>query len=698
MKYKFKLLKIHCAGCALALEQNLNAMHGVKAEINFVTKVMKLDLENDGSADMLTEVKTAISKFDSSIEIVDYEDEEDIALKEKLEREFSITKLCIAAFFLLIAIIIPAGWFKIALFVIDYLLVSYNVLFSAAKNICRGKVFDENFLMSVASIGAFVIGEYIEAVAVMLLYGIGSIFEDIAVSKSRHTVQSLLEVKQTFANLVGEDGTEEKVPLEMVYVGNIIRIKPGERVPLDAVILEGTSYLNMAALTGETKEKIVKPGDEILSGSINGSSVLLARVLKEESESTISRVVDMVQKAQETKAPTEKFISKFSRVYTPVVIGLALIIMFIPPIFSGYTNFVTYVYRSLSFLVVSCPCALVISVPLSYFAGIGSFARCGLLVKGASYIEALAKVDTVLFDKTGTLTEGEFEIAEIYPVGNHTEDELLEIVAYAESFSNHKIAKSIIKAYNESTEGKPINSAWINGYEEIAGKGIKANIFMQDVLVGNAKLLQENDIRVIEVNKSGTVLYVVIGEEYAGYVVIDDQIKKDAVIAIKKLEEIGVKEVALCTGDEENVAKTVCAKLGIKSQYSSLLPEDKVMIVTDKVQEGKTVAFVGDGINDAPSLANSNVGIAMGGLGSDVAVEASDVVIMTDEPSKVALAIKKARKTHKIVLENIIGSIGIKVITLILIAFGFSGMWLAVFADVGVNLLAVLNSLRAMLK
>ena len=698
MKYKFKLLKIHCAGCALALEQNLNAMHGVKAEINFVTKIMKLELEDDGSADMLTEVKTAISNFDRSIEILDFDEDDDIARKEKVERDISVIKLCLTAVLLIVAIIIPVGWFKIALFVVDYLFISYRVLISAGRNISHGKVFDENFLMTVASIGAFVIGEYIEAVAVMWLYTIGTILEDLAVSRSRRTVKSLLEIKQTYANLVDDEGNEVKVPLDMVYVGNIIRIKPGEKVPLDSVVLVGTSYLNMSALTGETKEKIVKPGDELLSGAINGSSVLLARVTKEENESTISRIVEMVEKAQDTKAKSEKFISKFSKIYTPVVIALAFVIMLVPPLFNGFSNFSEYVYRSLSFLVVSCPCALVISVPLTYFAGIGSFARVGILVKGATYVETLAKVNSVIFDKTGTLTEGEFEISEINPHGEHTEEEILEIAAYAESFSNHKIAKSILKAYNEATGNKPINSAWINGYEEIAGKGIKANIFMQDVLVGNAKLLKENDINIIEVSKSGTILYIVMGDEYAGYIVVDDTVKRDSAKAIESLYDVGIEDVSLCTGDEENVARAVSAKLGIKSHYSSLLPEDKVMVVTDKVQSGKTVAFVGDGINDAPSLANSNVGIAMGGLGSDVAVEASDVVIMTDEPSKVAVAIKKAKKTHRIVLQNIIGSIGIKVITLALIAFGVSGMWLAVFADVGVNLLAVLNSLRAMLK
>jgi Cd2+/Zn2+-exporting ATPase len=697
MEYKFKLLKIHCAGCALALEQKLNEIEGVVAEINFVTKVLKLNIDTENPAETLTVVKTEISNFDHMIEIVDYEDDEDIARREKVERESNTIRLVVSVVLMIVIALMPNTWVKITLFALDYILASYKILISAGKNILHGKVFDENFLMILASIGAFAIQEYVEAISVMILYGIGSILEDVAVSKSRKTITSLLEIKQPYANLVVED-EETKVSLGEVSVGDTIRVKPGERIPLDGEIIDGISYLNMSALTGETKEKIVKVGDEVLSGSINGSGVLLVKVTKTEEDSTVSKIIEMVEKSTEGKAKSEKFISKFSKYYTPIVIVLAFVIAFIPPIFSGYKNFVTYAYRALCFLVVSCPCALVISVPLSYFAGIGSFAKNGIMIKGANYIETLAKVNSVVFDKTGTLTKGEFDISEIHANNEHSEDEILEVAAYAESYSNHSIAKSVLKVYNEKTNGKVINSAWIDGYEEIAGMGVKANIFMQETLVGNAKLLKNNGINIVEFNKPGTVLYVAIGSEFAGYIVIEDQIKPDAEKAIKNLNELSIEDVSICTGDEEAVAKMVCAKVGLKNYYSGLLPEDKVMVITDKVQEGKTVAFVGDGINDAPSLANSNVGIAMGGLGSDIAVEAADVVIMNDEPSKVAVAIKKARKTHKIVLENIICSIGLKVIILALIGFGLAGMWLAVFADVGVNLLAVLNSLRALLK
>lgn len=696
MQYKFKLLKIHCAGCALALEQKLNAIVGVTAEISFVTKVLKLEIERENQAEVLTEVKMAINDFDHSIEIAEYISDEDIIEKEKRERKFNIIKLSVATVVLILNLFIPVFWLKVVIFALDYVLVSYKVLIKAGKNILKGKVFDENFLMAVASLGAFVIQEFIEAIAVMLLFGIGEILEELAVSKSRKTIKSLLEIKQPYANLVQGD-EEQKVTLAEVSVGDLIRVKPGERIPLDGIVLDGTSNLNMSALTGETKERIVQVNDEVLSGSINGAGVLLVEVTKLEKDSTVSKIVDMVEKATETKAKSEKFISKFSRWYTPTVMVLALIIMFIPPIFSGYSNFVTYAYRALSFLVVSCPCALVISVPLTYFAGIGSFARIGVLVKGANYIEALAKANAVIFDKTGTLTSGDFEVTEIVALNGHSEDEVLETIAYAESFSNHRIANSVVRFYKEKTK-KDINTAWISDYTEIAGKGVSASIFMQEVLVGNAKLLKEKEIAFFEINRTGTVIYVAIAGECAGYVVLEDTLKKDSVNAIKGLYALGIRDVSVSTGDEENVAKEICSKLAIKNCYSGLLPEDKVLIIADKVQEGKTVAFVGDGINDAPSIANANVGIAMGGLGSDIAVETADVVLMTDEPSKVASAIKKAKKTHKIVLQNIIGTIAIKVAVLALIGFGFAGMWLAVFADVGVNLIAVFNSLRAMLK
>ena len=698
MQYKFRLDKLHCAGCALALEQNINTLEGVEAKISFVTKVLELNIDTDNPAETLTEVKVAIKRFDRMVEILPYEQEVDEVAENKRRRLFDISRFAIAVLLMITNIVIDVKWIEIANFAAAYVIVAYEVLFNAVVNVIHGKVSDENFLMSVASVGAFVIGEYLEAVSVMLLFGIGEMLEDLAVSRSRRTIERVLEIKQPYANLVVGDG-ESQVDLSQVRVGDIIRVKPGERVPLDGVVVEGTSYFDMSALTGETQEKIVKSGDTVLSGAINVSSVLLVKVEKTEQDSTVSKIVDMVQNATETKAKSEKFISKFSKRYTPTVLILALIIAFIPPIFSGYSNFLSFAYRALCFLVVSCPCALVISVPLSYFAGIGACARDGIMVKGANFLEELAKVNAVVFDKTGTLTEGRFEISEIYATSGHSNDELIELAAYAENYSNHKIAKSILKAYKEVFHGKDINGAWIDDYKEFPGLGIKANIFMQPVLVGNAKLLRQEGVSFVEMsNKAGTVLYIATGEEFAGYIVVSDVTKKDSRKAVDDIKALGINDISVCTGDEENVAKAISLSLGIKNYHSGLLPEDKVDIITDKVQAGKVVAFVGDGINDAPSLANSNVGIAMGALGSDIAIESADVVVMTDEPSKVAKAIKKAKKTRKIVLQNIIGSIGLKVLVLGLVSMGLAGMWLAVFADVGVSLLAVLNSLRTMIK
>ena len=698
MEYKFKLSKLHCAGCALALEQNLNTIEGVKAEINFVTKQLKLFIDGENSAEKLTEVKIAISKFDKGIELLDFDDDEH-HLKEKKERLINIARFAGSILLLVIGLLLQVKWLKIVFFAVSYIIAAYDVLWGAILNFKGKNIFDEKLLMSIASIGAFIIGEYIEAVCVMVLFGIGEMFEHLAVDKSKDRVQSLLKIKEPFAN-VYDGETDRQVELKNVGVGALIHIMPGDRVPLDGVVVDGTSDLDVSAITGESREKVVTVGDEILSGSINGSSLLLVKVTKPESESTVTKIIDMVQNATESKAKTEKFISKFSKVYTPAVIICAVLLAIVPPIFLGFNHFSEFAYRALCFLVVSCPCALVISVPLTYFAGIGSLARSGVLVKGATFVEALAKTDSVIFDKTGTITTGVFEITEIYATKDHTEDEILELAAYAENFSNHKIAKSIKKLYNEKHPEKIINSAWISDYKELPGKGIEVSVFGQEVQVGNAALLKQHGINFADVQKAGTVLHVASNGGYFGYVVISDEIKNDAAAAIKKLKALNIKNIALSTGDERNSATIVSDKIGIKIENvnSGLLPQEKVDIIKKQTDEGKVVAFVGDGINDAPSLAVASVGISMGGFGTDVAVEASDVVLMTDEPSKVATAIKKSKKTQRIAKQNIFGSIAIKLAILALIGMGFSGMWLAVFADVGVSLIAVLNSLRAMLK
>lgn len=697
MEYRFKLSKVHCAGCAMALEQNLNAIENVHAEINFVTKQLKLDILSESPADTLTEVKIAIHKFDHSIELLDYNLDETVEKKEKLQRLINISRFTLSVLLIVIGVIIKLKNLKIIIFALSYLLSSYDVLWGAVCNFKGKNIFDEKLLMSLASIGAFIIGEYVEAICVMVLYGIGEIFENVAVDKSKNRVQALLKIKQPYAN-VYDGESDRQVELKYVGVGALVHVKPGERVPLDGVVVDGTSYLDTSAITGESRERVVSIGDEVLSGSINGSSLLLVKVTKLERDSTVSKIIDMVQNATETKAKTEKFISKFSKIYTPAVIFCAFALAFVPPIIFGFSTFSVYAYRALCFLVVSCPCALVISVPLTFFAGIGSMARLGILVKGATYIEGLSSAESVIFDKTGTLTTGVFEISEIYAAKEHSQDEVLEISAYAENFSNHKIAKSIKKLYNEKHPDKPINLAWINGYNETAGLGVEANIFGIDTLVGNAELLKKHQINFADVQKAGTVLHVACGDEYYGYIVICDEIKKDAATAVKNLKQLKINNIAICTGDEENSARIVADKIGIDEVYAGLLPEGKVNIIKSQVEGGRKVAFVGDGINDAPSIASANVGISMGGFGTDASIEASDVVLMTDEPSKVAVAIKKARKISKIAKQNIIGSISLKIAILALIGFGFSGMWLAVFADVGVSLLAVLNSLRAMLK
>lgn len=698
MEYKFKLSKLHCAGCALALEQNLNTIEGVKAEINFVSKQLKLFIDTENPAETLTEVKIAITKFDRGIELLDCEDGEKFDI-EKQQRILNVARFSFSIIFLIAGILLQVNWLKITFFSISYLLSAYDVLWGAILNFRGKNIFDEKLLMSLASIGAFIIGEYIEAVCVMVLYGVGEIFEDVAVDKSRHRVQSLLKIKEPYAN-VFDGETDRQVELKHIGVDALIHVKPGERVPLDGVVVEGTSYLDVSAITGESREKVVDIGDEILSGSINGSSLLLIKVTKLEKDSTVTKIIDMVQNATESKAKSEKFISKFAKVYTPAVIICALLLAFIPPIILGFNHFTEYAYRALCFLVVSCPCALVISVPLAYFAGIGSLARIGVLVKGAIFVEALSNTDAVIFDKTGTITTGVFEIGEIFGAKGHTEDEILELSAYAENFSNHKIAKSIKKLYNEKNPDKPVNPAWISDYKELAGKGIEAKIFGQEVLLGNAELLKNHGINFANVQKSGTVLHVVCDGEYYGYIVICDEIKKDSKQAIKDLRALKMKNIALLTGDEKSSASLIADKVGIYSEniYAGLLPENKVDIIRNQMRSGRVVTFVGDGINDAPSLATANVGVSMGGFGTDAAVEASDVVLMTDEPSKLVLAIKKAKKTQRIVKQNIFGSIAIKIAILSLIGLGFSGMWLAVFADVGVSLIAVINSLRAMLK
>ena len=582
--------------------------------------------------------------------------------------------------------------YSTVLFVVAYILIGGEVVLSAVKNISHGELFDENFLMTVATIGAFAIGEYSEAVAVMVFYKIGEMFQDYAVNKSRKSISSLMNIRADYANkLVGSK--EEKVSPEDIDINDIIVIKPGERVPLDGIVLDGESSLDTSALTGESVPRDIHKGEEILSGAINLNGVLKVKVTKEYGESTVARILDLVENAGSKKAPTEKFITKFSKYYTPIVVIIAVILAIAPPLVISGAEFSTWIYRALIFLVVSCPCALVISVPLGLFAGIGAASSKGILIKGGNYLEAVKDAEVVVFDKTGTLTKGVFTVVKINAIGI-SEDELLKVAAMGESFSNHPIGQSIVKSYS-----KPIDKNLIENYEEISGNGIKAVINGKNVLLGNYKLMKQYGIGCIVKEEAGTVVNVAIDGEYKGYILIADEIKETSKNAIKELKRLGIKKIAMLTGDNKKVAESVGENIGVDSVYSELLPAGKVekleQLLKEKSPKGKLI-FVGDGINDAPVLARADIGVAMGGIGSDAAIEVSDIVLMKDDVSSLTDAINIAKKTNKILWQNIVFSLLIKIGVLILGALGMANIWEGVFADVGVTLLAVLNSMRAL--
>lgn len=602
-------------------------------------------------------------------------------------------KIIISAILFVLALVIPFSNELInnGLFIISYLVVGFEILKKAVRNIFRGKIFDENFLMAVATIGAFAIGEFPEAVAVMLFYQVGELFQSYAVDKSRKSIASLMDIRPDYAN-IEKDGKVEKVDPDEVKIGDIIIVKTGEKIPLDGVVVDGTSSLDTMALTGESVPRVVKTEDEVLSGCINKDGLLKIRVTKEFGESTVSKILDLVENASSKKSKSENFITKFAKYYTPTVVIIAVLLAFIPPIIlKDFSTFSVWLYRALSFLVVSCPCALVISIPLSFFGGIGGASKMGILIKGSNYLEALANTETVVFDKTGTLTEGIFEVQDIYAEGIE-KDELLRIVAHAENYSNHPIAKSVKKAYNKEIDEKIIKNP-----QELSGKGIWAKIDEKDILVGNEKLMLEEKIDFKKCDEVGTILYVAIDKKYVGYVLIADKIKQDSPKTIRELKAMNIKETVMLTGDKKEVGEYVAKKLNMDKVYTELLPDGKVEKVEEllkqKSKKGKLV-FVGDGINDAPVLTISDIGVAMGGLGSDAAIEAADIVIMTDETSKISKAINLSKKTMRIVRENIIFAIFVKIAVLVLTAFGASTMWEAVFADVGVSVIAIINALR----
>ncbi|WP_339008710.1 heavy metal translocating P-type ATPase [Fusobacterium animalis] len=601
--------------------------------------------------------------------------------------------IVISAILFVIALLVKVNLtLQLILMLIAYILVGKDTVLGAIKNVEKGDFLDEKFLMTIATLGAILIGEYPEAVAVMLFYEVGELFQGYAINKSRKSIADMMDIKPEYANVI-RNNKSQKVDPDEVQIGETIEIKPGERVPLDATVVKGESTLDTSALTGESVPVEVREGANILSGCININGLIIAEVTKEYFDSTVNKVLDLVENASAKKSKSERLITRFSKIYTPIVIGLAVLLAILPPIISGEYNFRLWIFRALSFLVVSCPCAFVISVPLSFFSGIGAASRAGVLIKGGNYLEALSKVDTVVFDKTGTLTKGVFNVQKVVVLDkNIDEDKFISLVAAAESGSNHPISKSIQKYYN-----KEIDTNSINSIKEISGKGIEAIIDNRKILVGNEKLI--NIPKDISIDDIGTILYVEIDNKFTGYIVISDELKKDSKKTIKDLKDIGIKKTIMLTGDLEKVSKKVGKDLDLDEVYTNLLPQDKVSkfeeIIENKKSKGDVV-FVGDGINDAPVLARADVGIAMGAMGSDAAIEAADVVIMTDEPSKIVTAIKSSKRTMKIAMQNITLAFGIKAIVLILSALGIADMWMAVFADTGVTILAVLNSFRAL--
>ena len=583
---------------------------------------------------------------------------------------------------------------ELAFLIVAYVILGWDVVWQAVKNITRGQVFDEHFLMSVSTIGAFAIGEYPEAVAVMLFYQVGEFFQSLAVKRSRKSISDLMDIRPDSAT-VKRNGVLQVVFPESVAVGEIIVVKPGEKIPLDGIVVDGESMLDTKALTGESVPRSIRKGDEALSGCINQSGLLTLKVTKSFGESTVSKITDLVENASARKAPTENFITTFARYYTPVVVGMAAVLAIIPPLVLG-GGWSEWLRRGFVFLIVSCPCALVISIPLTFFGGIGAASKRGVLVKGSNYLEALNKVSVVVFDKTGTLTKGVFEVANIIPAAGYQKEQVLEYAAQAESYSNHPIAKSILATY-----GKPIDQKQFSDFEEISGHGISVMVQGKKVLAGNSKLMESEKIAYAACDAAGTKFYVAADGSYVGCILIADEVKPDSKCAIAELKKIGVEKTVMLTGDDERIGKSVADELGLDAYYAQLLPDQKVekLEMLDKQKrQGSKLAFVGDGINDAPVLARADVGIAMGGLGSDAAIEAADVVLMTDEPSKLVEAIDVAKATKRIVMQNIVIALGIKSVFLVLGALGMAGMWEAVFGDVGVTIIAVLNAMRILKK
>jgi Zn2+/Cd2+-exporting ATPase len=721
LKRQWILEGLDCANCAMKIEDRVGKIEGVNAcSVNFMTKTLTMETAEGYSESALREAERTVTALEPHVKLKEKKapgeqrnhhssghahDKHEHGhshnhnhehTHEHGENHTRRTLLLLAGGGILAAaaMLLPvSGLTELMIFLLAYLVVGGGVVWHAMKNMFRGQLFDENFLMALATIGAFAIGEYPEGVAVMLFYQVGELFQGMAVNRSRRSITALMDIRPETANLMAGEEILRVSP-EEVSIGDRIVVRPGEKVPLDGVIIEGNSMVDTSALTGESVPRSVGLGSSVLSGFINRNGLLTVEVTKTFGESAVSKILELVQNASSHKARTENFITKFARGYTPVVVITALLLAVIPPLFISGATFSDWIYRALIFLVISCPCALVVSIPLGFFGGIGAASRSGILVKGSNYLEALGDVKYVVFDKTGTLTKGQFKVTGIYPAGGYSESELLKLAAYAESHSSHPIAESIRAAY-----GADIDNGIIQNYNEISGHGIEVSVGGQDILAGNARLMEREGIAYVTPQLAGTVVHIAVDRKYGGYIVIADEVKEDAARAISALKDLGITKTVMLTGDAASVADSVAKQLGIDEVYAELLPQHKVeqieRLEASKSQREKII-FVGDGINDTPVLARADVGIAMGGLGSDAAIEAADIVIMTDEPSKIAAAISIAKRTRRIVWQNIIFALGVKAIFLLLGAFGIATMWEAVFSDVGVTVLAVLNSVRAL--
>lgn len=715
-KKDFILEGLDCANCAMKIERGVSSIEGVDAcQVNFATQTLSMEFSQEAEA-IVAKTEKTIRRLEPHVKLREkaaggtkkannhahhHHHHHSHAHEHGHSHEHGNENMKRMIFRLVIGTIIGgAGLFlpldgiaELSVFLVAYLIIGGDIVWRACTNIVRGQVFDEHFLMAIATIGAFAISEYPEGVAVMLFYQIGELFQGAAVNRSRKSISSLMDIRPDYANVQKGQGLEKMSP-EDVVIGDIIVIKPGEKVPLDGIVLEGKSSVDTSALTGESMPRDVEAGNDILSGCINKNGVLTVKVTKEFGQSTVARILELVQNASSRKAPTENFITKFARYYTPVVVIIAVLLAAVPPLLLEGATFSDWLYRALIFLVISCPCALVVSIPLGFFGGIGAASKAGILVKGSNYLEALNSVKYAVFDKTGTLTKGVFEVVAVHPANGYADRDVLKNAALAEVHSNHPIAESIRKAY----EGK-VSEADVNEYEEIPGHGISAIVGGAKVLAGNHKLMVKEEIDFTVREETGTIVYVAVNNEFIGSLIISDQLKDDAAQAITALKKAGIKKTVMLTGDAAAVGRSVAKSLDIDEVYAELLPQDKVEQIEKldaKKHAKEKILFVGDGINDTPVLARADVGMAMGGLGSDAAIEAADIVIMTDEPSKIATAILIAKKTRRIVWQNIVFALGVKAIFLLLGAFGIATMWEAVFSDVGVTLIAVLNAMRVL--